>query len=363
MRDDGRLLARGRRGLRVRRVGHVAEREDVRVAAVAQRRRIDIDPAGGVGERARAHEIGCLLRRHDVDHVERADDRFAAAVGQCAHERRAARGAVDRDEVVAERQRDPVALHVRHQRGHVVGDAEQRVAGIEELDVGGAEAPHAQPVIAGQIHGLLRRARALDRHRRLREQRIAAAKCLHELPRVRREIVAVVRRDAVAAERVGKTVDRLPVELEPRTDDEFAVADAPAIVEHDRMRVGFERGDRRTEALHAARQHVGDRARSRAGLENARADHRPARLVVVDVGRIDDRDVERALAREQARGDRDARRTGADDHDFVARVGRVRRVCASACKPRRERREIVAGRGGRRDDVVGAHAACLRQRP
>jgi hypothetical protein len=50
---DRRLLAGRGGGLGVGGVHHVAERPDVLEGLVAQRGLVDIDPAGGIGQRAR----------------------------------------------------------------------------------------------------------------------------------------------------------------------------------------------------------------------------------------------------------------------------------------------------------------------
>jgi hypothetical protein len=68
-------------------------------------------------------------------------------------------------------------------------------------------------------------------------------------------------------------------------------------------------------------------------------------------------------SREQARRDRDAGRARADDHDVVLRVDGRCALRRAACEPRRDGREIVAGLGGRRDDLVDRTRAGLRQRP
>ena len=58
--------------------------------------------------------------------------------------------------------------------------------------------------------------------------------------------------------------------------------------------------------------------------KNACADEGPAWLVEMLVGRLDDRDIKVAYAREQARGDRDAAGAAPDDDNLVAREARSR---------------------------------------
>lgn len=56
------------------------------------------------------------------------------------------------------------------------------------------------------------------------------------------------------------------------------------------------------------------------GVEHPRTNHRPAGLVVVNVGRVDDRDIEISLSRKQAGCHRDAGRAGSDDNDIMADI-------------------------------------------
>src|SRR3546814_10669386 len=72
-----------------------------------------------------------------------------------------------RDERLVEFQVDAVFLDIFHEGGDIFLDPEQYASGIAELDIDIAEHTAIQPCIAGQIHRLLRRAGALDRHRRL----------------------------------------------------------------------------------------------------------------------------------------------------------------------------------------------------
>jgi hypothetical protein len=112
--------------------------------------------------------------------------------------------AVDASEVVHEVQMRIVLLNVLHQRRHILLDAEQHTAGIVELDVDVVQNAVTVPVVGRQIKCLLRRAGAFDRHRRLGEQRPAGLHLLHQFPGVGREVIAVVRGDAVLAERLDQ---------------------------------------------------------------------------------------------------------------------------------------------------------------
>lgn len=73
---------------------------DIGEVAMAQGVRVDIDPAGAVGQRAFTNEVRCHLRRYHVQHVEGLDTGFAAAIGQGAHEGGALVRAVHGDQAV-----------------------------------------------------------------------------------------------------------------------------------------------------------------------------------------------------------------------------------------------------------------------
>jgi hypothetical protein len=145
--------------------------------------------------------------------------------------------------------------------------------------------PARAPVVGREIHRLLRRAGAFDRHRRLGEERPAAAHLLHQLPGVGREVVAVVRGHAVAPERLGQALDGAPVELEPgqTTSRPYFTTRQPS-----RITASFSGSKAATAALIQFTPRGITEAIVRAvnvGLEHAGADQRPAGLVVVHVGR------------------------------------------------------------------------------
>ena len=99
---------------------------------------------------------------------------------------------IDRDERVTKVELNVVFLGIAHQRRDIIGYTEEHSARIAKLDVDIVKHACAQPVIAGQIHRLLRCARAFDRHGRLRENGAALLELLHHLPCVRRKVIAVV---------------------------------------------------------------------------------------------------------------------------------------------------------------------------
>ena len=204
------------------------------------------------------------------------------------------------------------------QRGDVILDAEQHAARVHELDIDILEHATPEPRVARQIHRLLRRACAFDRHRRLGEQRATLFHLLHQLPGVGRKIVAVVRRHAIASQGLFQTFDFVPIQLEARTHNQPVVFHHATAIEDDGVVLRLERGDGGLDPLHAARDQGRHRLGSILRLENAAADHGPARLVIVNIRRIDDRDGrDRLGARLQAGRDSDARRTAADDHDVI----------------------------------------------
>ena len=92
------------------------------------------------------------------------------------------RGPVHRHRGVVEVQSGTVAFDVLHQRGYEFRNAEQHCTGRAEVDLDILQYAVLAPVIAGQVHGLLRCAGTLDRHGWLGKQRLAAAQVLHQLP-------------------------------------------------------------------------------------------------------------------------------------------------------------------------------------
>ena len=155
---------------------------------------------------------------------------------------------------------------------------------------------------AGEVHRLLRRAGAFDRHRRLREDRAPALRLLHQLPGVGREVIAVVRGDAVAAERFGRPSIASQSSLMPGQTIRrpYLTTRQPSRITASFCRL--EGGDGGLDPLDArAGSGCPSCARCPSRIEDAGADHGPAGLVVVDVGRVDDGDVEiRRAARSEA---------------------------------------------------------------
>jgi hypothetical protein len=155
-------------------------------------------------------------------------------------------------------------------------------------------------MVGGEIHRLLRGARALDRHGGLGEHGPSSAEVPDQLPGIGREVEAVVRGDPVPAERFDQPLDAAPVELESGGDDEAVVADGPAVLHHHGLPLGLEGDNAGLDPRHAVRDQGRHGPDGRLRVEHAGAHQRPAGLVVVDVGRIDHGDLQVGLARLQA---------------------------------------------------------------
>ena len=89
---------------------------------------------------------------------------------------------IDRHEIVEEIQRRVVFFNVIHQRGNIVLYAEENAARVHELDIDILQNTTPKPGVPGQVHRLLRRAGAFDRHGRLGEDRPAFDHLLNQLP-------------------------------------------------------------------------------------------------------------------------------------------------------------------------------------
>ena len=225
--------------------------------------------------------------------------------------------AVDGHQLLLQLEVDAVARDIVHQRGDIGLDPEQHAARIAKLDVDRIEHAAFGPCVARQVHRLLRCARAFDRHWRLAEDRAARFEVTHQLPGVRRKIVAIVGGHAVAAECFFEPLDLLPREPDAGSDDEQLVFDRAAVIECDPVRLRLERSGRPADPMRALGHHAGHRATGYRCIEHAPAHHCPARLIVMFALRLDDRDVEQRSSLEQRCGGRDAPGTAADDDDVM----------------------------------------------
>ncbi len=311
-RHDGGLLARGCGSLRIGGVATIAQCKDLRIARVAQCRGINLRIPAGICERTGGNNRIGRLRGNRVQHVEAAGD---LALGGA--ERRLPRRAIDRNEVGAESQVDAVTLHRLHQRRHIVGHTEQRRPGIVEFHLDAAQRAAAAPLAAREVHGLLRRTRAFDRHGRLREQRPSPTRRPHQFPGIGRQIVAIVRRHPELAERGFQAVDGFPCQAIAHGNDEHFVGQPGAVIEQDRLAIRVKADATRMDPLRALRHDLAGRPHGVARLEHAATDHRPARLVIVLLARFDDGDIQTLAALEQRGGGGDSRRSAADNHHTV----------------------------------------------
>ena len=160
--------------------------------------------------------------------------------------------------------------------------------------------------------------RALDRRRRVGEDRRAPRELLQRAPRALAALVEVVRADAVAADEVGAhALDRAPVELDADGDDQVVVADPPTVAEDDLVVRGSNSVTASRIQRRLVRDHVALGVPALLLGHHAGADQRPERLVVVRLRRLDDRDVGIIELAAQLRRGRDAAAATTDDDDLV----------------------------------------------
>ncbi|RMN37933.1 hypothetical protein ALQ60_102022 [Pseudomonas syringae pv. papulans] len=312
-----RLLACRRGGLGVAGIGDIAQAMHIGELAVLQRGRVHVHPACGIGQRAAADEVGGNLRRHYVQHFEALLDGLAAAIGLRADERSTLARSVDGDQPMAEPEVDGVALDVLHQRWHIVGDTEQHATGVVELRIDLRETAAFQPVIAGQVHRLLWRTGALDRHGRLSEQRAALFQVLHQLPGVGRQVIAIVGGHAIGPERFHQPVDGRPVQLQAGADHQLLITEHAAVAQRQRIVLRLEGRYCSLDPLHAFWNQRSHAARRRLRGEDPRTDHGPAGLVIMGIGGVDQSDLQGSVAGEQACGSGDTGSTATDDQDLT----------------------------------------------
>src|SRR5580658_5723235 len=96
-------------------------------------------------------------------------------------------------------------------------------------------------MVGSEIDDLLRRARTLERQRRLSEYRLASGlECLDALPSVADMIWRVVAAHALAAKRLGEAIDLGPIELHPGADHQIVIGDPIAGGQFDLVVRGLE---------------------------------------------------------------------------------------------------------------------------
>ena len=252
-----------------------------------------------------------------MQHVEGLFFDAEIALGILDLEPGLARRAINLDQVGIEGQPCAIFLDVVHQRRDKGRHAEQRGTGQVEFNINSVQVTLFEPVVARQVHGLLRRTGAFDRHGRLGEDRLAALELLHQSPGVGRVLVAVVGGDAVVAQGLFQAFDFLPGQAQAGADDQVVPGHTLATVEHQGLFVGQQLADRRLHPGHTIGQHPGHGAHGFANVMGAAAHQGPGRLVVMVGAGFDQDEVQLRVALEQAGQQADARRAAADDHDIA----------------------------------------------
>src|SRR6202035_1249890 len=179
----------------------------------------------------------------------------------------------------------------------------------------------ALQIVGSEINDLLRRARTLERQRRLSEYRLASGlECLDPLPSIPDMIWRIVAAHALTAKRLGEAIDLGPIELHPGADHQIVIGDRVAGGQFDLVVRGIELVRGGLDALDARRhQALGRPARAREIIDPG-PDERECRLVVVRVTRLDDCDVDpaRPVALQTCRHGNSGG-AAANDQDFMVR--------------------------------------------
>ena len=227
-----------------------------------------------------------------------------------------------------------VALDIFHQGRDIFLDAEQHRTRIVELHVDIAQDACPFPLAARQVHRLLRCAGAFDRHRRLGEQGGAVAHVLDQPVGVGGEVETVIGRDAVLAQCLRQAVNRGPIQLDSRTDDQDVIADLLPVGCHDGIVLRVKAGGRGLDPLRPGRDQVLFLAVRELRGKGAATDHRPAGLVIMVIGGVDDGERDFPVALQHAGGGGDAGGAATDDDNIKAAAASRWRKGFSGCRPR-----------------------------
>ncbi len=227
------------------------------------------------------------------------------------------------------------------------GHLEQGLIGHDEDDTDVVEHPPPAPVVGGQVGDLLRGAAALQRGRRVGEDRRARTHPPDQLPGAWRVLGCVVAAHPVVSDGLGQARHAVPVELEAGCHDQVLVGEYGAAGQGHRTGRGVDGQGAATDPAHAVGYEGALRATAGAQRGLAAADEGPQRLVPVRVGRLDQGDAGDAGAA-QAGDDTDPGTAATDDDDAVT-PGRRLRAAASG-----HRRRRVLGRGWGSGGQVGA---------
>ncbi|RMQ63844.1 hypothetical protein ALQ01_103258 [Pseudomonas savastanoi pv. glycinea] len=311
------LLAGGGCGFGVAGIGGITQSMNIGELSMPERGRVHVHPACGIGQRAAANEVGGNLRGHHVQHFKAVLDGFAAAIGLRANKRSTLARPVDCHQPMAELEVDGVPLDVIHQRRYIVRHTKQHATGVEELRIDLRQTAGFQPVVTRQVHGLLWRTGAFDRHGRLSKQRAPLLQALHQLPGIGCQVIAIVGGHAVGTQRLDQPVDGRPVQLQAGAGHQLLIAKRTPVGERQGIVLRFEGRHRSLDPLHTFGNQRRHAACRRLRRENARADHGPARLVIVGIGRVDQGDLQGSITGEQACGGGDTGSTTTNDQDLT----------------------------------------------
>ena len=219
---------------------------------------------------------------------------------------------------------DPLAGHHLPQRRGVGGHPEDAGSGrgIDHRALGG-HGRIALDGLIGQVSDLLGSTRALDRHRRAGEHRIAPLEVLDALPGVGSEILGVIAAHTALAKGLGQPLDRLPAQLHAGGHHQDVVAEGLATAGGDIVLGGIEAGDPFTDPGDSC----GNQGRLvAAGLlqgEQTAAHQGPARLVVVVGGGLEDRHIQSRAETLQPCRHGDSGSAAAHDQNLVMAHGRL----------------------------------------
>jgi hypothetical protein len=276
--QHGGLRRNGRGRLAVGQAGGVADGEDVGELGVARRGLVDVDPAGGVGQRRLGHKVPRLLRGDDVQELVVAAD--LGAVGGQVLERGHLLAGVDAHQVVLEEALDAAVDAQLLQRGRVLGHGEHGGGARGEGRADGGADAVLLPLAQRHPQDLLRGAGALDDACGLGEDGLALLKILDVAPHLLDRLVRVDGRDAAGGvlEGILEARDAGKVSLEAGGHHEVVIGEVDALGGLDGIVLGVKAGDTQRVVLGSRRDDsVHGLGHAREGLE-ARSDQSPTRL-------------------------------------------------------------------------------------
>ena len=218
-------------------------------------------------------------------------------------------------------------------------------------------------MICGQVHRLLRRACTFDRHRGLGKNRPPRLHARHQFPCVGCQIIAVVRRNPIAAQRFNQPLNAAPIQFETRTDDQPFIFHHTAPIEDHNVLFRLKSRDRRFQPMHALRDQRPHGADGFVRIENATTNHRPSGLVVMRIRRIYDCDFQTRFAGFQAGRDGDTGRAPPDNHNIIRSVRLINWRLAAICDPANDALHVIPCLLCRTQDIGQWQLVGLCQRP